>query len=111
VKTQGAGDLQGLTQLLITIEAECRVGGAFASDPRSAELLEVARRLQGEVQPEENREQSTAILPEIVVPKTLHKVSDAPERPGSFGRLLLFAFLLLAWICIVTVLVEWMQSA
>jgi serine/threonine protein kinase len=110
VKTQGAGDLPGLTQLLITIEAECRVGGTFASDPRSAELLEVARRLQREVQPEENREQSTAILPEIVVPKTLHKVSDAPERPGSFGRLLLFAFLLLAWICIVTVLVEWMQS-
>jgi len=92
------------------IKTECGAGGAFAADPRSGELLEVTFRLKREADTHENQEASAELLPSINVREADQSLLRDPEKTGSFGRLLLFAFLLLAWIGIVTLLVKWLQT-
>jgi hypothetical protein len=101
--------VDGFSKLLVMIETECSAGGAFASDPRSRELLEVALRLRYEAQTGENKDAPIPILPSIAV-RPRQDLLHSRETTGSFGRLLLFVFLLLAWIGIVTLLVEWLQT-
>jgi serine/threonine protein kinase len=103
-------DVDGFSKLLVMIETECSAGGAFASDPRSRELLEFALRLKREVDTDENQEASAELMPLINLHKADQNLLRYPEKTGSFGRLLLFVFLLLAWIVIVTLLVERLQT-
>ncbi|MFO0998704.1 MAG: hypothetical protein U0936_00045 [Planctomycetaceae bacterium] len=59
-------DVDGFSKLLVMIETECGTGGAFAADPRSRELLEVALRLKHEAQTLENGH-AIQMLPSIKV--------------------------------------------
>jgi serine/threonine protein kinase len=103
-------DVDGFSKLLVMIETECGTGGAFAQDTRSHELLEVALRLKHEAQTPENKDAPIQALPSINLQATDQNLFHSPEKTGSFGRLLFFVFLLLAWIGIVTLLVEWLQT-
>jgi serine/threonine protein kinase len=103
-------DKDGFSKLLVRIETECGAGGVFAADPRSGELLEVALRLKREADTRENMEAAAESLPSIDVQATDQNLVHDPEKNGFFGRLLLFVFLLLAWIGIVTLMVEWLQT-
>ncbi len=103
-------DVDGFSKLLVMIETECGAGGAFTADPRSRELLEVALRLKQETQTPESEDSPIQILPAIDVRPTGQNLLHSRETTGSFGRLLLFVVLLLAWIGIVTLLVEWLQT-
>ena len=103
-------DVDGFSKLLVMIETECSAGGAFAADPRSRELLEVALRLKPEAQTSESEDAPIKMLPSIDVRPTGQNLLHSRETTGSFGRLLLFVFLLLAWIGSVTLLVEWLQA-
>lgn len=84
----------GFAKLLATIETQCGIGGAFGTDPRSAELLEVARRLRRGRLKHADSKQSTEILSEFLMPEFDQKLTEAPELLGPFGRLLIVVFLL-----------------
>lgn len=103
-------NVDGFSKLLEMIETGCRVGGAFAADPRSRELLEVALRLKQEAQTPEIEHASIQILPSINVQTMEQDLFRYREKTGSYGRLLLFVLLLLLWIGIVTFLVNWLQA-
>ena len=99
-----------MTQETISrIETQCEIGGAFSADPRSAELLEVARRLQRGGLKNADSEQSTEVLFEFPMPEFDQELMETPEPLGPFGRLLIVLFLLGAAIGLLAVLSEWMS--
>lgn len=106
----GAEDPAEFANLLARIETQCGIGGALSADPRSAELLEVARRLQRGELKNADSEQSTEVLSEFLMPEFDQELIEAPEPLGPFGRLLIVIFLLGAAIGLLTVLSEWMRS-
>ena len=105
----GAEDPAGFASLLARIETQCEIGGAFSADPRSAELLEVARRLQRGGLKNADSEQSTEVLFEFPMPEFDQELMETPEPLGPFGRLLIVLFLLGAAIGLLAVLSEWMS--
>lgn len=110
VMTDQHDEADGFSKLLAMIETECRAGGASAGDPRCCKLLEFALRLKSEVHTPENEDTAIRKPPSINVQATHQNLVRNREKSGSFGRLLLFVFLLLAWIGAVTLLVDWLQT-
>ena len=109
-KSPDAEDPAGFAKLLATIEAQCRIGGAFEADPRSAELLEVVRRLQREEPKNAGSEQSTEIFSEFLIPEFDQELRRDPEPLGPFGRLLIVVGLLATAIGLFAILSAWMSS-
>jgi serine/threonine protein kinase len=109
-KSPDAEDPVGFAKLLATIEAQCGIGGAFEADPRSAELLEVVRRLQRKEPENAGSEQSTEIFPEFLIPEFDQELRRDPEPLGPFGRLLIVVCLLGTAIGLFAILSAWMSS-
>lgn len=110
ITTRQLEGVNEFSKLLLLIETECVAGGAFAADPRSRELLEVALRLKYVARTHETVDMPIQIPSSINVQATDRNVLHSRKKSGLRGRLLIFAFMLLASIGIVTLLVEWLKT-
>lgn len=110
IGSEYADYVDGLSELLRTIEAKCSIGGAYAADPRCAELLEVACRLQQRGNKKDEAKQPSEIRPEFPVSDLKRDLIEEPEPLGPVGRLLVVVFLLAATISLLMASSEWLHA-